>query len=58
MTFDTTSGGHLGLFLGHEALHDHWPDIMADVYADSKPRARRAQAEARAQAAAPSSPGR
>jgi poly(3-hydroxybutyrate) depolymerase len=52
VTFDTTSGGHLGLFMGHEALRDHWPDIMADVYAASKPRARRGQAEARARAGA------
>ncbi len=26
-----TSGGHLGLFMGHEALRDHWPPIMAEV---------------------------
>jgi len=27
----TTSGGHLGLFMGHEALREHWPPILADV---------------------------
>jgi poly(3-hydroxyalkanoate) synthetase len=53
VTFGTTSGGHLGLFMGHEALRDHWPSIMADVYAASKPRARRRQAEARARSRAP-----
>ena len=28
---DTTSGGHLGLFMGHEALSDHWPPLLAAV---------------------------
>ncbi|RFU21985.1 alpha/beta fold hydrolase [Geodermatophilus marinus] len=27
----TTAGGHLGLFMGTEALRDHWPVIFADV---------------------------
>jgi poly(3-hydroxyalkanoate) synthetase len=27
----TTSGGHLGLFMGTEALRDHWPVVMAAV---------------------------
>jgi poly(3-hydroxyalkanoate) synthetase len=27
----TTSGGHLGLFMGTEALREHWPPIMAEV---------------------------
>ena len=26
-----TSGGHLGLFMGHEALREHWPPILAEV---------------------------
>jgi poly(3-hydroxyalkanoate) synthetase len=26
-----TGGGHLGLFMGREALRDHWPAILADV---------------------------
>lgn len=26
-----TTGGHLGLFMGREALREHWPPIMADV---------------------------
>jgi poly(3-hydroxyalkanoate) synthetase len=25
------SGGHLGLFMGREALRDHWPPILAEV---------------------------
>jgi poly(3-hydroxyalkanoate) synthetase len=28
----TTTGGHLGLFMGHSALRDHWPPLMAEVY--------------------------
>jgi poly(3-hydroxyalkanoate) synthetase len=31
-----TTGGHLGLFMGHEALRDHWPVIMADVASHSR----------------------
>ena len=26
-----TTGGHLGLFMGHEALHEHWPPILTNV---------------------------
>ena len=25
----TTTGGHLGLFMGNEALREHWPVVMA-----------------------------
>jgi poly(3-hydroxybutyrate) depolymerase len=32
----TTTGGHLGLFMGREALRDHWSPIFADVYARSR----------------------
>jgi poly(3-hydroxyalkanoate) synthetase len=28
---DTTPGGHLGLFMGHEALDRHWPPLLAAV---------------------------
>jgi poly(3-hydroxybutyrate) depolymerase len=28
---DITPGGHLGLFMGHEALADHWPALLAEV---------------------------
>jgi hypothetical protein len=24
-----TDGGHLALFMGSEALRDHWPEILA-----------------------------
>jgi len=37
----TTGGGHLGLFMGSEALRDHWPPLMAEVYARSRRRRRR-----------------
>jgi poly(3-hydroxyalkanoate) synthetase len=33
----TSSGGHLGLFMGREALRDHWPPILAGVLAHSRP---------------------
>jgi poly(3-hydroxyalkanoate) synthetase len=36
----TTSGGHLGLFMGREALRDHWPPILAGVLDHSRPRRR------------------
>ncbi len=29
---DTSPGGHLGLFMGHEALHQHWPKLLAAVH--------------------------
>jgi poly(3-hydroxybutyrate) depolymerase len=28
---DITTGGHLGLFMGHAALEDHWPPLLAEV---------------------------
>jgi poly(3-hydroxyalkanoate) synthetase len=31
-----TSGGHLGLFMGSEALRDHWPEILTGVAGHSK----------------------
>jgi poly(3-hydroxyalkanoate) synthetase len=31
-----TAGGHLGLFMGREALREHWPAILAGVYERSK----------------------
>jgi poly(3-hydroxybutyrate) depolymerase len=33
-----TPGGHLGLFMGHEALREHWPPVLADVLAASRDR--------------------
>lgn len=31
----TTDGGHLGLFMGRQALRDHWPPLLADIHARS-----------------------
>jgi poly(3-hydroxyalkanoate) synthetase len=33
---ETAAGGHLGLFMGHEALRDHWPRLLAAVRAHSR----------------------
>jgi len=33
----STTGGHLGLFMGHEALTEHWPPLLAGVRALSSP---------------------
>jgi poly(3-hydroxybutyrate) depolymerase len=51
ITRRTTSGGHLGLFMGTEALRDHWPVAMAAVLEHSKPRPRPETARRRARAA-------
>jgi hypothetical protein len=32
----TTGGGHLGLFMGREALRDAWPPMLADAARHSK----------------------
>jgi len=32
-----TTGGHLGLFMGHEALSEHWPPLLESVLSHSKP---------------------
>jgi hypothetical protein len=32
----TTGGGHLGLFMGTEALRDHWPVVMAAALEHSR----------------------
>jgi poly(3-hydroxybutyrate) depolymerase len=48
ITRRTTSGGHLGLFMGTEALRDHWPVAMASVLEHSLPRADGASARRRA----------
>jgi len=49
----TTTGGHLGLFMGNEALRDHWPVVMSAVLEHSRPRADAASAARRARAATP-----
>jgi poly(3-hydroxybutyrate) depolymerase len=33
---DTTEGGHLGLFMGHESLAHHWPRLLAAVFERSR----------------------
>jgi poly(3-hydroxyalkanoate) synthetase len=33
---DTTRGGHLGLFMGHEALSNHWPRLLSAVLERSR----------------------
>jgi poly(3-hydroxyalkanoate) synthetase len=38
VTYRLTDGGHLGLFMGREALREHWPLLLADVHARSEPR--------------------
>jgi poly(3-hydroxyalkanoate) synthetase len=35
-----SSGGHLGLFMGHEALREHWPPLLAGVLRRSRRRVR------------------
>src|SRR5579875_2845230 len=37
-----SSGGHLGLFMGHEALREQWPPLLAAVLERSLPRRRAA----------------
>ncbi len=31
-----TAGGHLGLFMGREALRDHWPGLLAGALEHSR----------------------
>jgi poly(3-hydroxybutyrate) depolymerase len=49
----TTSGGHLGLFMGREALREHWPPILADVLTHSRKQASKPQARKKARASTP-----
>ena len=42
------SGGHLGLFMGSEALREHWPPILAAVYERSRRNADTSAAKSRA----------
>ncbi len=49
----TTTGGHLGLFMGREALRDHWPPILAGVLSHSRKRAPKARAERAARSRTP-----
>jgi poly(3-hydroxyalkanoate) synthetase len=36
VTRHVSSGGHLGLFMGHEALREHWPRMLAEVFGHSR----------------------
>jgi len=38
---DVTAGGHLGLFMGHVALREHWPPLLAQVLRQSRASSRR-----------------
>ena len=49
----TTSGGHLGLFMGREALRETWPPMLADVARRSRRGAKRAPAERRSRRRTP-----
>ena len=53
VTKRTTSGGHLGLFMGRTALRDHWPLLMADVLEHSRARAKRDSSVRRARVRTP-----
>jgi poly(3-hydroxybutyrate) depolymerase len=41
ITRHMSAGGHLGLFMSHEALGNHWPRVLAEVVKYSRPRASR-----------------
>jgi len=36
ITRHVSTGGHLGLFMGHEALREHWPRVLAEVFRHSR----------------------
>jgi poly(3-hydroxyalkanoate) synthetase len=36
VTRHMSSGGHLGLFMGHEALREHWPRVLSEVVCHSR----------------------
>jgi poly(3-hydroxyalkanoate) synthetase len=41
VTQHVSSGGHLGLFMGHEALREHWPRMLTKVFEYSRAGSRR-----------------
>jgi poly(3-hydroxyalkanoate) synthetase len=49
----TTGGGHLGLFMGNEALRTHWPVVAAAILERSKPSANGKDAGRRGRDATP-----
>jgi poly(3-hydroxybutyrate) depolymerase len=36
VTRHMSTGGHLGLFMGHEALREHWPRVLSEVVRHSR----------------------
>lgn len=56
ITRRTSSGGHLGLFMGGEALREHWPVVMAGVLEHSRAKPRPKAAARRAKARTPRKP--
>jgi poly(3-hydroxybutyrate) depolymerase len=36
VTRHVSTGGHLGLFMGREALREHWPRVLAEVFEHSR----------------------
>jgi poly(3-hydroxyalkanoate) synthetase len=36
VTRHVSTGGHLGLFMGHEALREHWPRVLTEVVRHSR----------------------
>jgi poly(3-hydroxybutyrate) depolymerase len=41
VTRHMSKGGHLGLFMSHEALREHWPRMLAEVFQHSRAGSRR-----------------
>ena len=41
ITRHVSTGGHLGLFMGHEALREHWPRMLTEVFQNSRAGSRR-----------------
>ena len=39
---DLAPGGHLGLFMSHQALREHWPGLLAHTLSHSQPKGARA----------------
>ena len=41
VTRHVSTGGHLGLFMGREALREHWPRMLTEVFRNSRAGSRR-----------------
>jgi poly(3-hydroxyalkanoate) synthetase len=53
VTRRTTSGGHLGLFMGREALRGAWPPLLAEVARHSRSKGRSSRAAGRSRRRTP-----